>query len=192
MRWSVFLIFAYASLLLEVGLSDVLEYRDTGASPGFLLILAVFIGMSAPPITAAWSLLILGVLADLTRHYLIGSDQVVWLIGPAALGYLVGAMVVVQMRVMMYRNSIVALAIMVLIVGSFAHLVAIALVTARGLPWIPCDPVSGWNAADELVRAFRQVVYSVIVAIPAGALLLRLAPMWAFEPLKSKGPRIFS
>ena len=55
-----------------------------------------------------------------------------------------------------------------------------------------CDPVSGWNAADELVRAFRQVVYSVIVAIPAGALLLRLAPMWAFEPLKSKGPRIFS
>jgi len=189
MRWTVFFIFAYLALIMQVGMEKLLAFGEDRVTPSFLLILGVYIGMAAPPMTTAWALFILGLFADLTRHYLTGDDQVVWLIGPGALGMLAGAVVVVQLRVMMYRNSIIAMALMVFVVGIFSNLVSIAMVTSRGLAWAPTDGIAMWNAADELVRQFHEVVYTTIVAIPIGAILLRLLPLWRFQPLKSKGPR---
>lgn len=188
MRWTVFFIFAYLTLLMQVGTEKLLAYGEYGVTPSLLLILAVYIGMSAPPMTAAWAFLLLGLLGDLTRHYPTGDDQVMWLIGPCTLGMLAGAGVIVQLRVMMYRNSIIAMALLVFTVGIFVNLVTIAMITARGLAWIPTDGMVMWNAADELVRRFYEVVYTALAAVPAGAILLRLVPLWGFQPLKSKGP----
>ena len=52
MRWSVFFVFAYLLLALETGLDKLLAYGTT--TPSLLLILAVFVGLSAPPMTV-WS-----------------------------------------------------------------------------------------------------------------------------------------
>lgn len=189
MRWSTFFIFTYFALVLQVGLADLLGYGEQGVAPSFLLILGVYVAMAAPSMTTAFALLMLGLLSDLTRHLPTGDGGILWLIGPRALGMLAAAGAVLQLRVMMYRNSILALTLMVFIAGVFVNLVAIAMVTVRGLPWMPGDPIAMWSASDELVRQFREVVYTAVMAVPVGAVLLRLTSLWRFEPIKSKGPR---
>ena len=105
MNWIVFAIFAYIALALETGLGTLLAIPGpTGPSPGFVLILAVFIGLMAPSIAAAWGMLILGALIDLQT-----GDLGYPLIGPAALAYLVGAFAALQLRAMVLRQSIITL-----------------------------------------------------------------------------------
>ena len=67
MRWTVFFVFAYLFLALETGLDKLLAYNH--ASPSFLLVLAVFVGLSAPRTAVVWALLVLGLLTDLTGDY---------------------------------------------------------------------------------------------------------------------------
>jgi len=189
MRWSVFILTAYVALLLQAGLGNLLAYGDSAVTPSFLLILGVFIGMWAPPQTVAWAMLILGLLTDLTHAYPIGDTQMVWLIGPASLGYLLGAMAICQLRSMVFRDSALALAVMVFMVGILVHLAAIALLAIRGWPWLPGEPIIGYSATHALFEAFKQLLYTTAFALPVGYVLQRSSPLWRFEPAKPKRGR---
>jgi len=178
MRWSVFVIFAYLFLALEVGLDRLLHYGPV--APSFLLILGVFIGLSAPPMTAIWSMLILGLLTDLSRGYTTSDQQAFWLIGPAALAYLCGGLAMLQLRGLVFRHSVIAMAVMVFVVGVFTYLVTVAMLTLRSLPWPLGDPIADWSATDRLVRAFSELVYCAFLAVPLGLVLARTEAMWGF------------
>jgi hypothetical protein len=189
MRWSVFILTAYVALLLQAGLGNLLVYGETDVTPSFLLIVGVFVGMWAPPQTVAWAMLSLGLITDLTRGYPIGSSQMVYLIGPASLGYLLGAMAICQLRSMVFRDSALALAVMVLLVGILVHLGTIATLTVRGWPWLPGEPIVDFSATRALVEAFKALLYTTAVALPVGFVLQRSSPLWRFEPAKPKRGR---
>jgi hypothetical protein len=189
MRWSVFILTAYVALLLQAGLANLLAYGDSAVTPSFLLILGVFVGMWAPPRTVAWAMLVLGLLTDLTHAYPIGDVQMIYLVGPASLGYLLGATAVCQLRSMVFRDSALALMVMVFLVGILVHLAAIALLTIRGWPWIPGEPIAGYSQTHALVEAFKQLLYTTLLALPVGYVLQRTSALWRFEPAKPKRGR---
>ena len=186
MRWSVFFVFAYLLLALETGLDKLLVYGT--ATPSLLLILAVFVGLSAPPMTVVWSMLILGLLTDLTRSYDTADQQTLWLIGPAAVGYLCGALTILQLRALVVRDSLIALAVMVFVVGVFIYLVTVAMLTLRGLPlpWSIGEPIAHWSPAGELVSRFGELVYCAVVTFPLGLVLFKTERIWGFQVSKGR------
>lgn len=187
MNWLLFAILTYVFLLMQVGLAALLGIPDElGVTPDFLLIFAVFIGVQAQARTVAWSMLIIGVCANL----LPGPVKEGPILGPEALGYLAGAFAVLQLRTLVFRESVISLAIMVFVVGLFIELVTVALYTGRGLPLFLGQPVPNWNASDELVGRFLMLLYSAIVSIPIGMVLLKLAPALIASSGK-RGERVF-
>jgi len=175
-NWLIFALTTYVLLGLQVGLRPLLMIDVAGGVfPSFLLILMVFLGLSAAPMTVAWAALILGCLIDLMP-----TTGDVAILGPAALGYLVGSYAVVQLRSLLFRESILTLAIMVFAVGLFVNLTEVAIYSFRGLGFLADDPIPGWSAFDELVRRFLVLLYSAAVAVPVGWALFRMGPLWGF------------
>ncbi|MCA9283728.1 MAG: hypothetical protein KDA22_00835, partial [Phycisphaerales bacterium] len=103
MRWGVFLIFALLAVVVDTSLVGALEIR--GVMPAVAPLLAAFIALSAPPVTAMWACLVIGLLLDLSNPRMIGADQVFHLIGPYALGYLFAANLVLPLRAMVFRRN---------------------------------------------------------------------------------------
>jgi rod shape-determining protein MreD len=183
MRWFVYAIFAFLALVLDIGLRRLLKLEVVSEpSPSFVLIVAVFVAMWAPPRAAMWSGLIIGLLVDLSSLSPTEADGYA-LIGPAALGFMLGSYAVVQLRGLMYRDSPLALAALVFLGGVFVHLMIVAVLTVRGLPMFGY-PVSGWSAATQLYERFWVLLYTAIVAVPVGYVLLRTQPIWGFEGVK--------
>ena len=179
MRWSVFAIMVYLAVGLQEGLRTLLVIGYT--SPSFLLILLVFIAVHAPRSTVAWSAMILGILVDLKPVPLTDQYADVAVIGPGCLGYLAGGLVVIHLRSMVFRESAMTVAALVLAAGVFIHLIIVALLTMRGLPWLLGEPIRGWNVADQLVDRFLEIVYTAAWAVPIAMGLNRLEPLWGFS-----------
>ncbi len=186
MRWIVFVIFAYVLLALEAGLSSA--WRIGLSTPHLLLILLVFIGLYAAPLPLAWAALILGALVDLSPPFwpATGTAADVAILGPSVIGYLVGAYACLQLRTIVFRDSPVTLAGVVFVVGLLAQLVVVGLLTLRAMPlpgvgWLMGSPIPDFQPADELLRRFFDLIYTALVAIPLGMLLLRSVPLWGFN-----------
>ncbi len=186
MNWLVFAITSYIFLLMQVGLTSLMGIPDAqGVSPDFLLILAVYIGLLAPAKTVAWGMLALGLLANLL--ILLPGDPAHTgpILGPETLGYLAGAFAILQLRTLVFRESVFSLVIMVFVVGIFIQLVTVFLYSARGLPIFLNDPIPNWSASDQLVHRFLELLYSALIAIPLGLILIRLRHAFNF----TAGPR---
>lgn len=181
MRWPVFAIFVLTFLVLEDGLRTLLAIGYT--TPSLLLILMVFVGLWAPSTTAGWAAVILGFLTDLcTPIYDVELVHDVALFGPACLGYLFGTYVICQLRGMVFRDSSLAVGVLVAVAGAFVHLVITAMLTFRGLPWPVGEPIPGWSAADQLVARFFNLLYTAVLAVPVGYVLIRFKWVWGFTP----------
>jgi hypothetical protein len=193
MRWSVFAIFAFVLLVLEVGLCPLLHVSGGlgWVCPSFLLILGAFVATWAPGSVVLWAMLILGFLVDLQPLPVGDGVTVAAIIGPHSLGFLLGGFAMLQVRTLFYRDSLLALAAMVFVGGIFVHLAAVALLTARGiaLPFLS-DPVAGWNTADQLFHRFWQLVYSATAAVPVGYVLRRCQRLFGFEGAKGMVRRL--
>ncbi len=182
MNWLIFSIATYVFLLLQVGLTSLLGIPDAqGVTPNFLMILAVYVGLMAPAKTVAWGMLAIGLIANLIPGPVPGGP----ILGPETLGYLAGAFAVLQLRTLVFRESVMSLVIMVFVVGIFIQLVTVALYTGRGLPFLLGDPVPAWSASDQLVHRFLELLYSAVAAVPIGFVLIRLKPGFNF----TAGPR---
>ena len=174
MNWLTFSILAYFGFALQLLLAP--NWPMQGHEPMVLLILLVFIGLQAPPMAVAWSALVLGVLSDiLVQQYEIG------LIGPWAIGFLAAGYAMVQLRNLLFRDSMFTIGIMTLIAGIFALLVATMLQAFRGVPMLGNDPVEGFKAANQLYSGFFTLVNTAVFAIPVGYLLLRSRAIWTFS-----------
>ena len=182
MNWLVFTIWVYLMLVADKGLDELLEVQMV--APSFTLILAVFLSLWAAPATVPWTLLVLGVLQDLSYGHAAGSVSNLLLIGPHGLGYLAGGYVSIQLRGLVLRDSPVAMAVTVFAIGLFVHLVVVAMLTLRGLPILLVEPICAWSAADELVRRFFALLYTAAVSLPVGYVLIRSARLWRFSATK--------
>ncbi len=179
MNWLLFAILTYGFLLMQVGLKPLLGIPNAqGVSPDFLLIFAVFIGIHAHGRTVAWAMLTIGLIANLLPGPIAEGP----ILGPEALGYLMGAFAVLQFRTLVFRESVISLVIMVVVVGIFIQLVTILLYTGRGMPLFLGTPVPNWDVWDEMFYRFLMLLYSAVMAIPVGLVLLKLSPALISPP----------
>ncbi len=177
MRWPIFAILTYLTLVLETGLKGMLHIG--GATPSLLLILLVYAGISAPPLTVLWAAALLGLLHDLSAAAP-GTGAPLHIVGPGVLGFMLAGYTTLQIRALVFRNSAITVAIAVFFAGILAHLVIVALLTVRGLPIVPGQAIDGWRAADQLIGRFLSLLYTTILAMPLGRLLLWSDPWWGF------------
>lgn len=174
MNGLIFAILAYLGFALQLVLTPAWPMQ--GHEPMVLLILLVFIGLQAPPMAVAWSALVLGVCTDILRE-----DMAVGLIGPWAIGFLVAGYAVVQMRNLLFRDSMFTIGIMTLIAGIFALLVATTLQAFRGIPLFGNDPIAAFKASDALYHGFFTLLNTAVFAILLGIALLRTRAIWGFS-----------
>ncbi len=191
MRWSVFFIFALLALVLELGLRSLWTlpigpYLD--AAPSLVLILGVFVGLHAPRESVYAGLFILGVLTDLSRPLAVVEPvRDIVLLGPATLGHVAAAYVLLQFRTIVYRDSPVTMIVMTFAAGLAVHLVLVMLVLLRR--WLPTDEVPDFEGGAQLLQRVLDVIYSSVLAAPAGWLLIRGRRWWAFIPARGMAAR---
>ena len=181
----VFAAAAYLLLALQRGLEPA--WSLGGVTPNLLLILGVFIGVSANRSTVLIAMLILGLLLDLQPGPTRGSDAII--LGPHAVGLLIGGYALLQLRGMLFRESVVTIVVMVLVVGGFTALVEAVVYTFRGLPWLANDPLA-WSLTQQLWDQSREIGYTALAAIPLGLLLQATRRWWGFTG-RGKHERVF-
>ena len=174
MNWLIFSIMAYLGYALQILLGP--RWPMQGHEPAVLLILLVFIGLQAPAIAVAWSAIVLGLLTDMLLQ-----QHEVGLVGPWAIGFLAAGYAMVQLRNLLFRDSMFTIGIMTLIAGVFALLVATTLQAFRGIPMLGNEPVTGFKAAEQLYKGFFTLLNTAVFAIPLGYALLRSRPLWGFS-----------
>jgi len=188
MRWIPFVIFAFLFLALQIGLGDLLEVG--GVRPELLFIFMIYVAAMGPVPEALWGALVLGLLSDLTAPLPAPAEAgagpvggFVTVIGPHALGYSLGAAFTFQLRTMLYRQHPVSLMLMVLLSAIIAHLLTVFLISTRGLlgEWFGWWAAFQWSPTEELVDRFLMILYTTLLALPIGWVLIRLAPLFAFE-----------
>lgn len=175
MNWLTFAILAYLGFALQVVLKPIWPMQ--GHEPLVLLILLVYIGLQAPAMAVAWSAIILGLLADIMPY----QEVEIGIIGPWAIGFLAAGYAMVQLRNLLFRDSMFTIGIMTLIAGIFALLVATMLQAFRGVPLFGNEPVEGFRAAEQLYRGFFTLLNTAVFAIPVGYGLLKMRPLWGFS-----------
>lgn len=168
MRVPIFAIFCYVFLVLEISLRRA---NMDGAMPNLMLILLVFVGMYAPFKVVLWSGMAIGILVDLAYAQNVAEPvHTAAIVGPNALAYLLGGYTSVKLRTMVFRDSPITLAVMVLVVGIVVYLTAVLLLRIRGFIGFS-DPIRHFSASGELVTAFVEIIYSAVLAVPIGFLL---------------------
>lgn len=182
MRWSVFLVFAYIALALETGIRSRLGPPSMGGiSPSFVALLVVFISLFAPRLTALWAVWLLGLLMDLSAPFPMASAGSVFLIGPYALGYVFGCVLILQLRALVFRKRLLTFALLTFVCLLAASLVAVGLLALRS--WYPQGEATVYfesTALRELLHRLGIAAYSAILAIPLGWMLVKSLPLWNF------------
>jgi len=187
MNWLTFILAAFLAWAFQLGLHGLWAIPDAGGvAPSLLLIVMVFVALHAAATPAAWAGLLVGLTVDLLPGPVpvapVGRATAAQeVIGPAAVGYLLGAYAVVQLRGLVFRESPLTLCLMVFAAGVVVELCVVTLYSIRGLGFVPAEPVANWSAFGELGRRLLQTVYSAVVALPIGWLLVRSRRYWAFR-----------
>jgi rod shape-determining protein MreD len=175
MRWPVFLIFAFAAIVVQLSFRNVFTLHALrGISPDMVAPLAVFIAMFAQRSSALWGAWILGLLLDLAPN---DDGSLYHVIGPNALGYPAGAFLVLQLRTMVFRRRALTTGFLTLLFLIVVSLVAVMLLSIRS--WYP--GATPYTPLSELGTRALVAVYSGVVAIPMGWLLNRTLPLWGYQ-----------
>jgi rod shape-determining protein MreD len=165
-------------------LSEVLRIEKLGhIRPSLCGVVAVFVALSAPRTAALWACLVLGSLLDLAHPLTVAENRVVYLIGPHALGYVLGGWLVISGRAMVFRRRPLTIGVMTVLCLLAVQLVAVSLYVLRSQSWYPGEAVfwTETTALAELGRRMLGAVYSGLFAIPVGWLLVQTIGLWGFQ-----------
>jgi len=180
-NWLTFALASWILMGLELGLKDRLAIGASGVAPTFVLPLAVFVAAAAPARIAIGAAMILGLIIDLTGPVPLQNGGLVTIAGPHALGFALGAQVVVLLRGMMLTRSVLTLAVLTMIAGTLAAIVVVALHTARAA----YDPIA-WRPLSQLGVRLLSAAYTGAAAIALGLVLMPLAPLFQFDVLHGR------
>jgi len=185
MNWLLFTLVSWVLFGLELGLRDALKIGPTGIAPSFVMPLAVLVAASAPRAQAWWACLTLGLITDLLNVVeLKDQGEAVGVIGPYALGYLLGGHFVMTLRGMIFRRNPFAIAFLTLLASVVCQSVVVAAYTLRGF----YDPIV-WDATAQLMQRMGSALYTGGGAIIVSLALLLLSGMLG---LSAGAPRRFA
>lgn len=169
-----FAIAAWICFGLEIGLRDYLSLHS--AAPSFIVILLVYVAMHAPQRAVLWSALVLGAIVDLTGSITVTPRGTAVLLGPNALGFLLGAQIVLSLRGMIVSRNPLSLGVLSLLVGAVTQIVFVAFFTVHK---VYHDPIV-WDASDRLLQGLLAAVYTGLVAVLLSLLLIPITPLFGF------------
>ena len=179
MRWLVFIVVGLLAVALETSFVDWLFTLPALGEvyPSLVGVLVVFVALFAPRATALWAAWGLGLLLDLTLPE--PSDLLV--VGPHALGFVAGTCVVLYARAMVFRRRALTIGLLTLACLLAAGVVEVTVHTVR--LWLGDAALysAGFHPAIELLRRIAIALYSALLALPVGWMLVRTLPVWGFQ-----------
>lgn len=184
MKWPVFAIALYLLLALQISLAPAVRI-ETGAGavePLLLLTLLTFVGLSASPRIVLIAAGVTGLFLDAVTTWQTSSSESVTLLGPNALAFMAGGLVLLQVRPMVFRQHALAYAVMILIAGVAVHLVVVGILSVR----IWYDPAPGFSATGELFRRFLALLYSAAVGAGLSIPLVLASPLFGFTTTRAR------
>ncbi|GIW73699.1 MAG: hypothetical protein KatS3mg103_0221 [Phycisphaerales bacterium] len=177
MNWAAFAIVAYLVVGLERGLRDALAIGPV--QPSFILALAAFVALSAPPVHAVWAGLLLGLALDLTGAWPVQAGPAQPIIGPYALGGVMLAQVVLTLRGKLVRHHLATLAVLTFLGVLACQLIVVALLAIQKLAGAPL----AFQPMPQLLLRTGMAAYTALLAVPMGLLLGPMAPLLGFAGL---------
>lgn len=177
MNWVVFLLVTWVTLGLEMGLRPSIQLGETGIAPSFAIILVAYIALAAPRTAALWAAMLVGVLLDLTSNRLDASGLgTLTIVGPYALGCMLGASAVTNVRAMVYRRNPLTMLVIASGMCVIVQIVVVACLAARSW-W---DPALVFHAKPELAARLGTAAYTGVAALVVGPVLNFLTPLFGF------------
>lgn len=186
MNWVVFAIAAWVTLGLEFGLRDALQLGAVNIAPHFAVILLVFVTLWSSQSAALAAGLLLGVALDLFYQVPLSDASSVVVLGPHALGCMLAAYAVLNMRALMFRKNVLAIAFLSFVAAALMQVVVTAVLAVRG----SYDMVEFGSAASELGQRLASAVYTGVVALAYGAVLGLFRRFFDFQSSRAGGFRI--
>lgn len=175
MNWLVLAVTGWILFGLELGMRDLLAIGPGRVAPSFIAALVAVVALSAPARTALWAGLALGLVADLTRLVDQPDGGVTTIVGPYALGFMLGAHLVVTIRGALMRRNPLTVGFATMALVAIAQVVVVALTTLRSF----YEPIV-WSAGSELLLRLGSAVYSGLAAILLSLVLLPLSELLGF------------
>lgn len=186
MRWSVYLVAVLVAAAFDASFGSVLSI---GALRGQALpAVVVFALLSAPRKLGVRIAMAAGLVADLLAPVALSSQTVLVVPGPRILGFALGALAVVQLRSLLYRQNPLAGSAATFVFSLLAAVVFVFVFSARsllldgGAPWWP------GSGAGEVWLRFLGAIGDAIVALPALWLLGKTRPLWGFTTATRVSP----
>lgn len=173
----VVILLGWLMLGLETGLKDTLSVRwgNIASAPSFVLPLAVFVALTAPPIPALWTCLALGLMLDLTAPQPTATGMLT-VVGPNAIGLLLAGQFVLLVRPIVIRRHPLTLMVLSVLAAAIAHIAVTALFTARGLLG---DPIV-FEPTTELLGRLLSAGLTAATAIALSVVFLPLSPLLGY------------
>ncbi len=177
MNWFVFILISWVCFGLELALMPVLDAGSRGVHPSMIVPLLVFVAMNAPRKPTMWAAMMLGVVLDLLSPMPAVDGGTITIIGPHALGFLLGAHFVLAVRGMLIRRNPLTMIVMSILVMLVAQVVVVAIFTARDLGANPLI----WDAGDELRKRLFSSLYTGVSALLLSFVFFALGPVFGFN-----------
>lgn len=186
MRWSVYIAALLVAVAIDASFGSVLAVGDLR---GHLVpSVVVFALLSPPRRTCVRLAMAAGLAVDLMTPVVLATQETLIVPGPRVLGFALGAVAVVQLRGLLYRQNPLAGAAATLVFSLLAAVAFVFLYSVRslfldgGAPWWP------GSGAGEVWRRLLGASGDAVIAIPALWLLGKTRPLWAFTTATRVAP----
>lgn len=176
MRIAVFVLAAAVALTLDASLMPALTLG--GAAPSMVGALAAFVALHAERRTAWWACWTLGLLLDLSNPMPV-AGAATFVPGPFAVGFTLGAALILGTRAEIARRSFLANGAATLALLLMASVFWTGVWMVRGW-WPDGEWVWAGSALGELGRKAWWSLWSAVVAMPLSLLLGLTFDRWGF------------
>jgi len=177
LNWFVFAFIAWLTFGLELALIPVLDAGSGSVHPSMVMPLMAFVALYAPRKQTLWAAIMLGIVMDLVSPMARTDGGSIVVVGPYALGFLLGAHFILAIRGSLIRRNPLTL-VMISIGSAFiTQVVVIAIYTARNIGTNPLV----WDASDQLVQRALSSLYTGLSALALSFLFFALASAFGFH-----------
>jgi rod shape-determining protein MreD len=166
MRWLSFFILVYIALGLQAGLARAIEYKN--AAPNFVLLVVIFIALSAPRDTALLACFILGAMHDFASQGTLGL---------LAFTYGFVAVFIASIQQAVGRRNFITHFILTIVAG----VIAAVILSLHG--WLR-PPAPG--AYPPALPLFYSAIYSAILAPLILGFLQKIRGVFHFQTSRGR------
>ncbi|MEM9559881.1 MAG: hypothetical protein AAF995_06200 [Planctomycetota bacterium] len=177
MNWLAFALLAWIALGMQLGLAPLLSPGSGAVVGSFVIPVLVYIGLHAPPRSAIWASLLLGVLIDLTTPMTRADGGEAYILGPYAIGCFAAGHFTLAARGLVIKRNPIAFTVLCVLASAVAGVVAVAFFTARSL--YPGDPIA-WTPGTELLNRLGSALFTSVFALVLSLPLALLTPFMGF------------